>query len=316
MLGSIIFTFKLPVSGLLIGSCAVTCISLIAWYHPAKGAILKATVIVAIFKMMLTPQAPPPAYIAVFFQGLLGELLFWKRKYYRAACIALAVLALLESAFQRIIVVTVLYGNDIWVAINQFLNRLAGTSQVTDYSYFIILWYVLVHIIVGIIVGVWAGFLPAKLKTMNDVLKQYMVDASDAALQEGATRPAKKKRRIVMFVIWITLLLLYVQSFFKIGVPVLPNDTILRILIRSVIIVLTWHFLVSPVLKQLLHKWLQKKKRQSAEQVQQVLNLLPSTRNMVAKSWALSADKTGMKRIFLCCQIILVNTFNTAAAKS
>jgi len=87
LLGSIIFTFRIPVSGLVIGSCAVTCIALIGWYHPSKGSILKATIIVAIFKMMLTPQALPTAYIAVFFQGLMGELLFWNRKNYKLACI-------------------------------------------------------------------------------------------------------------------------------------------------------------------------------------------------------------------------------------
>jgi hypothetical protein len=50
MLGAIIFTFRIPVSGLVTGGCAVTCITLIAWYKPVKGAILKATLIVAILK--------------------------------------------------------------------------------------------------------------------------------------------------------------------------------------------------------------------------------------------------------------------------
>ncbi len=50
---------------------------LIAYYVPLKGAILKATIIVAIFKMMLSPHTPPSAYIAVFFQGLLGQVLFF-----------------------------------------------------------------------------------------------------------------------------------------------------------------------------------------------------------------------------------------------
>src|SRR5690349_19440211 len=82
MLGGIIHGLKIPVSGLVIGSCAVTCISLIGWYYPVKGAILKATLFVAICKMILSPQASFPAYIAVFFQGILGELLFHKRKHY------------------------------------------------------------------------------------------------------------------------------------------------------------------------------------------------------------------------------------------
>ena len=53
MLGGIIHGLRIPVSGLIVGSASVICISLIAFYNPVKGAILKATLIVAIFKMML-----------------------------------------------------------------------------------------------------------------------------------------------------------------------------------------------------------------------------------------------------------------------
>lgn len=308
LLGSIIFTFKIPVSGLVIGSCAVVCISLLAWYVPSKGAIIKATLIVAIFKMMLSPQAPPPAYIAVFFQGLMGELLFWNRKYFRLFCVVLALLAMVESAFQRIISITIIYGNDIWTAVNGFLKNLTGSEQLTDYSFFIIFLYALIHIIAGILVGVWAGFLPQRIQLMGAFQKQYPVETADTAIHIPE-RKRKKTIRGILFITWIVLLAIYIQSFFKIGTALLPSSMILRILIRSVIIVLTWYFLLSPVLKQLLHKWLQSKKQQSAEQVQQVLNLLPSTQGLIMRSWQLAADRKGWRRIFLCCKIILANTF-------
>ena len=311
LLGSIIFTFRIPVSGLVIGSCAVVCISLIAWYVPAKGAIIKATIIVAIFKMMLSPQAPPPAYIAVFFQGLMGELLFWNRRYFRFFCLVLALLAMIESAFQRIISITIIYGNDIWTAVNGFLKRLTGSEQLTDYSFFIIFLYVLVHIIAGILLGSWAGFLPQRIQLMGAFQKQYPVETDDTAINIPQ-RKRKKTFRFVLFIVWIVLLAIYIQSFFKIGTALLPSSMILRILIRSVIIVLTWYFLLSPVLKQLLHKWLQQKKQQSAEQVQQVLNLLPSTQGLIIRSWQLAADRKGWRRIFLCCKIILANIFYKA----
>ena len=146
MLGGIIHGLKIPVSGLIIGSCAVLCISLIAWYVPNKGAIIKATLVVAIFKMMLSPQAPPPAYIAVFFQGTLGELLFFRnRKFYSLSCIILALLALLESGLQRILVLTIVYGNDLWTVINNFINGLTKQKTTTNYSQLIAGGYVLLH---------------------------------------------------------------------------------------------------------------------------------------------------------------------------
>src|SRR5258705_13134205 len=76
MLGGVIHALKIPVSGLIVGSAAVICICLIAYYIPGKAVIIKATIIVAIFKMILSPQAPVLAYLAVFFQGGMGELLF------------------------------------------------------------------------------------------------------------------------------------------------------------------------------------------------------------------------------------------------
>ena len=308
MLGAIIFTFRIPVSGLVIGSCAITCISLMAWYVPTKGAILKATIIVAIFKMMLSPQAPAPAYIAVFFQGLMGELLFWNRKYFRIMCVVLAVVAMLESAFQRIISLTIVYGNDLWTAINAFFGRLTGSSEPTDYSYFILFWYMMLHLAVGVLVGVWTGLLPQRIQNMKGFQEQYQVRANETELSMPQ-RKRRKKVRIVLFVVWIVLLALYIQSFFKIGTALLPSSMVLRILIRSVIIVLTWYFLISPVLKQLLHKWLQRKKQESAVQVQEVLNLLPSTQGLISRSWQLAGQYKGWKRISLFCKIILANTF-------
>lgn len=311
MLGGIIFSFRIPVSGLVIGSCAVICITLIAWYVPAKGAILKATLIVAIFKMMLSPQAPPPAYIAVFFQGLLGELLFWNRKYFRLACGLLAILAMLGSAFQRIISITIIYGNDFWTAINEFLTKLTGSDKLTDYSFFIIFWYVLLHVIAGVLLGIWTGFLPQKIKLLSVLQQQYSIDTVQSTLKLQV-RKKKKAGKIILFIIWIALLALYVQSFFAIGNPLLPSTMALRILVRSAIIVLTWYFLIGPALKQLLHKWLQRKKQQSATQVQQVLDLLPSTQNLLTRSWQLSSERRGLKRIMLFSKIILANTFYSA----
>ncbi|HUM97068.1 MAG TPA: hypothetical protein PK275_04380 [Chitinophagaceae bacterium] len=311
LLGSIIFTFRIPVSGLVIGSCAVTCIALIGWYHPSKGSILKATIIVAIFKMMLTPQALPTAYIAVFFQGLMGELLFWNRKNYKLACITLAVLALLESAFQRILILTIVYGNDIWTVFNKFVQKLTGDTSLTNYSYILILAYLLLHVVTAIFVGLTMGRLPQKLSGMNNLLKKYSVAPTSISNTAISQIKRRRKGKMVLLIILVILLLLYIQTFFQLGEPILPENQLLKIIIRSLIIILSWNFFVSPILKKLLHKWLLYKKQQSARQVQQVVNLLPTMQNMIVKSWAYSAEKKYFKRLFLFFQILLVNTFNT-----
>lgn len=317
MLGGIIHGLKIPVSGLIVGSCAVICICLIAWYVPGRGAILKATLIVAIFKMMLSPQAPPPAYIAVFFQGALGELLFFSnRRFYSISCIVLAVLALLESGLQRILVLTIVYGNDLWKVINDFINGLTKQKATTNYSLLIAGGYVLLHFFTGLLVGWIAMLLPHHIEKWSTG-KQYMILVDNASAL--ALAPAAKKRKRLkkgLFFVWIVLIGFYVQSYFNIGNPLLPSHMALKILLRSFIIVLGWIFIAGPLLRQLLHSWLQKKKTGSKEDVEEVLRLIPALQQLVAQSWKQSAEKKGWKRISHCSKMILVNALSPFSFRS
>jgi nucleoside-triphosphatase THEP1 len=310
MLGGIIHGFKIPVSGLVVGSCAVICICLIAWYVPVKGAIIRATIIVAIFKMMLSPQAPPPAYIAVFFQGLMGELLFWNRRFFKLSCFLFAILALLESGLQRILVLTIIYGNDLWKVINDFINGLTKQKTQTNYSLFIGSAYGMLHLIAALFVGWWASVLPSRIKTWSRQTQNTIVGNK----QDTIIVPEKRKKKRLktgLLIIWIILLLLYVQSYYRIGTPLLPTHTSLKILIRSIIIILTWIFIVAPLLKRLLHYWLQRKKAVSQKDVEQVVKLLPETQQIISQSWSSSAGNKGWKRIAAWARLVLINALAT-----
>ncbi len=306
MLGGIIHGFKIPVSGLVVGSCAIVCICLIAWYVPTKGAIIKATIIVAVFKMMLSPQAPPPAYIAVFFQGVVGELLFWNKRYFKLSCILLAVLGLLESGLQRILVLTIVYGNDLWIVINNFINGLTKQKTTTNYSLWIGGGYVALHFITGILVGWWSSLLPKRIEQWRKENK-YNIIVEEAAPFSPAVKRKRKRLKTGLLLIWLLLIALYVQSYFGIGTPLLPSHISLKILLRSLIIVLGWIFIIGPIVKKLLHNWLQKKQSQSQQEVQEVLRLLPVTQQLITQSWKQSAANKGWKRITIWSKMVLTN---------
>jgi len=250
MLGGIIHGLKIPISGLFVGGSAVICICLIAWYVPQRGAIIKATIIVAIFKMMLSPQAPPPAYIAVFFQGFLGELLFFRnRKFYQFSCILLAVLSLLESGLQRILVLTIVYGNDLWKVINDFINGLTKQKISTNYSLLIGTAYISLHLLTGILVGLLASVLPKRIEKWSKQ-KELLIELKEGELTIlPATVKKRKRLKTALFIVWIILVGLYAQSYFNIGKPLLPTYIALKIVVRSFIIVLSWIFLIGPLLK-------------------------------------------------------------------
>ena len=310
ILGGMMHAVKIPFTGIIVSSGAVICICLIAYYVPAKGAILKATIIVAIFKIMLSPHTPPTAYVAVFFQGMMGQLLFFNRRFFRLSCILLAVFALVESAIQRIIVLTVLYGNNFWNALNEFIRKLTNETTVNNYSLMVATGYIMLHAFIGLMVGVFAGSIVWQSKSWSILHEEYLIpytnEKSNEQLKPAGTK-RKKKRKYFFIFIWIALIVLFAQSYFHIGAALLPPQIPLQILLRSILIVLSWYFLVSPLLTSLIKKWLSNQRIKSQSDISQVILMLPSTKYIFLKSWQLSSAAKGWKRVSAFCKILFVN---------
>jgi len=302
MLGGIIHALKIPVSGLFVGSAAVLCICLIANQQKQKGIILKATLIVCIFKMMLSPQAPPLAYFAVLFQGVMGEVIFFNRRFYKLSCFLLAIIALLESGMQRIAVLTIVYGNDFWKAVNQFFSELLKTK--TNYSLWIAGVYVAIHLLAGIAVGYIAATLPAKAKKW----KRDAITAEEETAFQIKQSPHRNKIKLGVLIIWLLLMSLYLQSYFEIGKSILPQTLALRIFIRSAIIIIAWYFFIGPALSWLVKAWLQKKQKKFATETSTIAGLLPSVQKMILTSWKNEKHSKGLKRIIRFCKAIVAHT--------
>jgi hypothetical protein len=308
VLGGLMHAVKIPFTGIIVSSGAVICICLIAYYVPVKGAILKATIIVAIFKMMLSPHTPPTAYVAVLFQGLMGQILFFNLKFFRLSCIMLAVLALVESSVQRIIVVTVLYGNSFWKALNEFIRKVTGEASVTNYSLTIAIAYIIMHAFVGMIVGIFAGRMVVQSKSWSILHQEYLIPYTGEGQSEIKLKPKRKKIKYLFIFIWIALIILFLQSFWHIGKPLIPSKVALQIILRSLLIVLTWYFLINPLLTSLIKKWLNRQQVRSQSDINKIALILPSTRDIFLKSWQLSSTAKGLKRLSVFCKIVLVNT--------
>jgi hypothetical protein len=139
-----------------------------------------------------------------------------------------------------------------------------------------------------------------------------MGEKLSTSLTPNFQKPTPKRRKIKtgLFIIWIILLALFIQSQFKIGAPLLSSDEVLRILIRSVLILLTWYFVVSPLLLILMKKWLAKQQAKSKNTISEVLLLIPSTQLLIEKSWQRTADRKGFKRLNTFLKIVLINSLD------
>ena len=118
-LGGFLHAFSTPFTGIIVGGISILLISLIAFYAEHKWkAILKALLVVLIIKMAVSPYSPFGAYVAVSFQALFGALLFANFSWKGITLMVLGMVTFLESALQKLLILTIVYGTGFWEAVN------------------------------------------------------------------------------------------------------------------------------------------------------------------------------------------------------
>ncbi|MFC5272194.1 hypothetical protein [Adhaeribacter terreus] len=300
VLGGILHALHIPLTGLVVGSIAVCCLSLLARFRRRRGDLLKATILVLLVKAMLSPHAPLAAYIAVLSQGLLAELFFLSGKNFKLNGILFGFFTQLQSALLHIGKLVLVFGIDIWVAMDEYLGKIAQSLGLQNgpFTVYLAVIYVGVHVLAGIFIGFVAANLPSRLPKTSGIAAEFSLP--EELLQSKIEPKPKRKRFKLQFslvVIWLVLLAVFLQSYFGIGPVFLPKHKIFQILIRSVLIVSVWYFVISPLLLQLLKKWLAGKKSALQTELEAILNLLPEMGALLKKSWLQSANLTGIKRL-------------------
>ena len=132
----------LPLTGIFVGGAAVVIIALIAWYGKFSfRQVMQATLLVMLVKFAASPQSPPQAYVAVGFQGLAGAILYRLILNFTIASVLFGVIAMLESAVQKLIFMTLIYGRSLWEALDKFFEAIVkdfSLSASFSFSYWII----------------------------------------------------------------------------------------------------------------------------------------------------------------------------------
>lgn len=298
---------QVPFTGLVLSSFAAICMCALARQDFTPGKILHATLLVMIVKLTLSPHTPFTAYFAVLLQGLFSELLFSLRVNYRIACYLTSVFALMQSAFQKLIVLTVLFGMEGWKALDEFLNSVMQTMGAENVAFtkYIVGGYLLLHFITGLLTGRFAVRLPELLPLHTDKYKA-------AEIKEPLIKGKRKKGISILFwiffVLFVTLIYkIYSEDNFLAALRSKP----LILIVRSVIILFFWYFFLSPVLMQLLKKWLSGKKNAFSQEIERILLLLPEMKIMVQYAWLLSARSYGINRITIfiknCFRLLLTS---------
>jgi hypothetical protein len=310
-LGGILHAFKIPFTGLIVGNVAVIIIILIASLSFRSGVIMKACIITIIIKLIVSPYTPLTAHLAVFLQGLIGELVFWKRKNIFVSSISLGIITALLSSFQKIFFLTIIFGKNLWDSIDQFttfvfkevfgLDNYSGNIKL---SFSLIALYTGIHLVFGFLSGLYGAKFEKRIKNKINLLDlNYEEDIKDIITNNMVVNHGndyKRKRskflkssKLIFFLFLLTILLLsYVYS----GEKYFNSNSILFMIVRSVIFMFVWIKYLSPQAVKLLRNKFVKGNKYSAE-AENIIKIFPLLKSIIKYSWKETCELKRLKRI-------------------
>lgn len=294
-LGGFMHVFNTPFTGLIVGGISILMISLIAFYAENKWqSILKSLVVVLIIKMAVSPYSPVGAYAAVAFQGLIGAVLFSIFSWRGLTLIALGVLTFLESALQKLLILTIIYGTELWEAIDIYGNWVQNKIHLVlenSTSSLLITIYLTIYALSGILAGL---FIRSIIQILADKKQTdfYFKDIDPAVLKKSSAKRIKKK----VLWIWLGIMTIMVIGFYVFGDGVLGWQKAVYIMLRSLIILILWYGLLGPLILRTIQIYLKKKKSKYQEEVSNAMDLLPYFTPIIRYTWRDTKHLKGYKR--------------------
>ncbi len=251
-IGGVLHALKLPFTGILVGGIAVISIALIGFYQkPGTNEILRALIIVLMAKLLVSPHSPWQAYIAVAFQGYIGSLIYRSNSNFKVKTMMFATLALFESAIQKLLVALIIFGNDFFSSLDIAANSVVGSmgwNPEFSFVYTVFGTYIFLHLLTGIILGFWIPRIP-------DDVAGFRMPELDFDPVTSETKMKKYKKRI-----WITTgVFIAILLTLKWLIPDTPSMVLVYMFVRALLISLILVFVVGPLIKNWVKRWIQRK---------------------------------------------------------
>jgi len=294
-LGGFLHVFNSPFTGLIVGGIAVLLISLIAYYAENKWqAILKALVIVLIIKMAVSPYSPFTAYISVSFQAVFGAFLFSNFSWKGATLIVLGMVTFLQSALQKLLKLTIVYGTEFWEAINIYGAWIQDKMDyITDSSTtsVIITIYLLIYGISGLLAG---RFIKSIIRVIAEKKDANFYLEPVAFISEEKKNKSRLKSKILW--VWLITIASIVLAFTFFGGALFGWKKAIYLILRSFLILMLWYLVLGPLVLKGIRKYLHKKESLYKEDITNAMDLFPYFRQIIAYTWKETKPLKGYNR--------------------
>lgn len=289
-LGGYMHALKIPFTGIVLGGSAVVILSLIAWFSEKPfRTLLRATLLVMLVKFTVSPHTSFAAYIAVGFQGLMAALFLSSKLPRFISLLSFFLLAMWESAAQKFILATLVFGKELWTALDESVAKMSSElnlpeSWTQDFSWKVIGAYLGLYTLWALMLYGWTLGLPQRLE--NNKTRILSAAKKVFPQQIVADQQGKKKRRAFAF---FFILLFIASSFFLNYGKEDALEKALILLFRTAAVVLFLLYVVNPLLRWLLRRNARSNKQKGA--ILAIVNELPALRKQLPVAWTLAKQK-------------------------
>lgn len=305
-LGGLLHMFRIPFTGAIISSVAAILIIMIASFSVKKGTVLKATILVIAVKAAAAPYTPVNAFVSVLFQGIIGEWILSSKKFFSVKAVVFSSLALLQSAIQRIVVLTVMMGMTLWESIDVFGGVLLKKMGIEYHSFllswFLVAGYILLYLVIGVIVGIVGSKIPKRVRKImaNGKITQI---TSDIHSDDKPNIKNRMRNRYKIRVLPLLLIIALIGSYFISEISFWGKNVLIMTL-RYFIIMALWTFWAGPFLLEKGKKVLNKHSYKYKDDIDFLIKLLPKIRTIAIAQWKISSGCKGIKRIVTFCELL------------
>lgn len=200
--GSLLNTFKLPFSGLLITVCTVWILALFFYANQRNTKpIAIAFLVVALIKLAFNPFGSPLAFLALFFEVGFCMTVFLYIRPYKLACVVAAIGSVAYACWQQLCLRHI--DVDFWSFKTAFLPTAMWDRMILELAKSNIVFeiaYILLFLVVGLFTGKIAGDLPELIEkemeyvaTLDELPKPVLTEKQLKKKEKKAKKAKKKK---------------------------------------------------------------------------------------------------------------------------
>lgn len=290
-LGAYMHALAIPFTGIVLGGSAILILNLIAWYSGNKASVLlQSLLIVLSIKFLVSPHSPPPAYLAVAFQGLVAILCFANPLPRSLQILVFFLLAMWESAVQKFLVATLLYGSSLWEALDKLVASIARDFKVNNqltshFTWTLIGAYLLLYTVWALLLWRWSIKLPQRIESEKE---NILSSIKETKLDEEVPLAKRSKSRYR----WIGVAFILAFLSFSFFLEYSKEQAFLKSavsLARTLSLLIVFLYIVPPLLKKLLSR-LQHRMGKSPD-FQAALGHQAQLRTLVPVTWQIAKQE-------------------------